>query len=569
VENEGKMAQLKNKTLFFTTSPRTPSKMIPEIKLLVENFSNQEWNKDTQIQFATKLEEADFFEGKTSQTDTAFSARDRITRAPKALGFINLSPRIEITNAGNELITSKYPQEIFLRQLLKFQLPSPYHKETVQVRNIFFVKPYLELMRLIKELDYLTFDEVKIFALQLTDYREYGAIKNKILKFRQNKKEYTGKYKKFMRTTWDNEIANVFAEEINSGNTKTRESTDSSLKNFLKTKRGTLRDYTDAAFRYLRYTGLFSITGKGKISCFDNKMPEVDFILTSIDRSPIYCDDENNYKTYLFDNKLPILYVDNKNNIINIILRTSDDYTRSALMDKSTDELKVLREEIILSKKEAIINTQITLLKEKSFALYSEVVDTYNEILSDDLYDAPLMMEWNTWRAMTMIDSGTIKGNFQVDDIGQPMSTAQGNMPDIECDYGDFTLAVEVTLQSGQRQYEAEGEPVSRHYGRLKKQVGKETFCLFIAPTVNNATLAHFFSLNKTNISYYGGKSNIIPLHLEQFMKLVDNSYNYKSYPNPNDIYSLLQSIISTVEKSIDENDWFEKIRDIVNNWLN
>jgi hypothetical protein len=100
---------------------------------------------------------------------------------------------------------------------------------------------------------------------------------------------------------------------------------------------------------------------------------------------------------------------------------------------------------------------------------------------------------------MTMLDSGSIKGDFNLDDIGQPMSTAQGNIPDIECDYGKFVLSVEVTLQSGQRQYESEGEPVSRHYGQLKKKSGKETFCLFIAPTINKATLAHFFSLNKTN----------------------------------------------------------------------
>lgn len=32
------MARIDNKLLFFTTSPRTPAKMIPEIKLLSEKF---------------------------------------------------------------------------------------------------------------------------------------------------------------------------------------------------------------------------------------------------------------------------------------------------------------------------------------------------------------------------------------------------------------------------------------------------------------------------------------------------------------------------------------------------
>lgn len=45
------MAYLKSKTLFFTTSPRTPLKMIPEIEVLEKYFEGELWNKDTQIEF--------------------------------------------------------------------------------------------------------------------------------------------------------------------------------------------------------------------------------------------------------------------------------------------------------------------------------------------------------------------------------------------------------------------------------------------------------------------------------------------------------------------------------------
>ena len=83
-----------------------------------------------------------------------------------------------------------------------------------------------------------------------------------------------------------------------------------------------------------------------------------------------------------------------------------------------------------------------------------------------------------------MLDGGTIKGNFKVDDSGRPTSTAQGNMPDIECDYGTFALSVEVTLQRGQRQYESEGEPVTRHYAQLQKLKGKNDL-LFIYSTID------------------------------------------------------------------------------------
>jgi hypothetical protein len=46
-----------------------------------------------------------------------------------------------------------------------------------------------------------------------------------------------------------------------------------------------------------------------------------------------------------------------------------------------------------------------------------------------------------------------------------------------------FGLTVEVTLQSGgQRQYETEGEPVTRHLAKFKSETEKPAYCLFIAP---------------------------------------------------------------------------------------
>lgn len=49
------MAPLRSPILFFTTSPRTPLKMIPEIKLLVDNFEGEKWDPNTQTKFAEIL----------------------------------------------------------------------------------------------------------------------------------------------------------------------------------------------------------------------------------------------------------------------------------------------------------------------------------------------------------------------------------------------------------------------------------------------------------------------------------------------------------------------------------
>lgn len=560
------MAYLKNKALFFTTSPRTPVKMIPEIRLLSEHFAGQKWNKQSQVEFIDVLTQSGFFEGNGSSKNKDFSARDRINRAPKALGFVNLSPYIELTDAGKALVYGKRPQEVFLRQLLKFQFPSPYHIETPNIAGTFYIKPYLEIMRLIRDLENLSFDELKIFALMLTDYRKYDTVKQAILDFRVEKERHKGQYKKFIDEKWTVALLQTYSEYINAGNTKTRETTDKSIKKFLATKKNNTRDYADACFRYLRYTGLVSISHSNRsISFYPDKLKEVDFILEQIDRRPVFIDDVDAYKEYLFNAETPTLYVDNIENVIDHLMRISD-YTQRQLSAKSIEELKDMRDAIIAERKEAVINAQVTEIK--SYALYSEIIDTYNEIISDGYYDAPLMLEYNTWRAMTMLDGGNIKGNFKFDDVGQPLSTASGNMPDIECDYDDFVLSVEVTMQQGQRQYESEGEPVARHLGQMKKRTGKEAYCLFIAPTINKASLAHFFALNKIGISYYGGKTKIIPLELDQFMRLVENSYNYHIQPTPHNIRQFLDEVMRQEELSTDENDWHKRIQDCVTQWL-
>jgi hypothetical protein len=544
--------------------------MIPEIRLLHELFEGRKWNSVTQEEFIDSLAQSDFFEGTGSSTDKAFSARDRINRAPKALGFVDLKPHIALTEAGQVLISGKRPQEIFLRQLLKFQLPSPYHIENKTIEGTFYVRPYLEIMRLVRELEYITFDELKIFAVQLTDYRKFDDVKAAILAFRVEKETRKGEYKRFVNEVWTDAVMNIYSDNISEGKTRTRETSDASLKKFVTTKKSNLRDYADACFRYLRYTGLVSIAHRSRtITFFTDKIQEVDYILSTVERKPVFVDDEVAYKAHLFSATQPALYVDIKENIVDTLMRIGE-YTRRELISRTIDDLKDLRDGIVQERKEAVITEQVE--KIKSYSLYSEIMDTYNEIISDDIFDAPLMLEYNTWRAMTMLDGGDIKGNFKFDDVGQPLSTAGGNMPDIECDYGDFVLSVEVTMQSGQRQYETEGESVARHYGQMKSRTGKNAYCLFIAPSINQAALSHFYALNQINIGYYGGKAQIIPLELDQFMRLVDVAYNYQNdqhkRPNPGDVQRFLDSAIEQVANSTNETEWSERIQNCIGQWL-
>lgn len=546
------MAYLKSKTLFFTTSPRTPLKMSPEIQILHNNFEGKKWNTNTQVEFIKKLAEGSDFDGKGSEKDMAFSARDRINRAPKALGFVDLKPCIKLTEAGENFISGKRTEEVLLRQLLKFQLPSPYHKEPEEFKGIFCVKPYLEIFRLIYELGTISFDELMIFGMQLTHYNKFDSIVAEIKTFRRMKLYAKMSYKMFRGKYLKEQVERIYADDINDGNTKTRESRDKSIDKFVTTKSRNLRDYADACFRYLRATGMVEISQRGhSISIMPEKRKEVEFFLSMVDRKPVYIDDEANYKKYLFDGSIPELYSDNRLRLIEQVQEVTG--KRSGLEEQTTNELKDILENAIANKKKKIISKQIKELKE--YKNYADVMDTFDDIKNNVLYDAPLMLEWNTWRAMTMLDGGEIKANLKLDDKGQPMSTAAGNMSDIVCDYRDFGLAVEVTMQSGQKQYETEGEPVSRHLAKLKKETGKDAYCLFIAPKINESCIAYFYALHTMNIAFYGGKSVIVPLELDVFINMVEQSYKAGYVPNPQQVKSIFKYSLEQAKKSADENE--------------
>lgn len=557
------MAKINSKVIFVTTSPRTPAKMIPEIELLHTHFAGQKWNTKTQRAFMELLREENFFNGKGAN-DPAFSARDRINRAPKALGFVILAPTIKLTPAGEELVNSKRKDEIFLRQLLKFQVPSPFHKPTENSAN-FWIKPYLEFFRLIRHFGSLKFDELMIFGLQLVDYRDFDTIIEKINQFRIAKTQNEGNYKRFRANVFDKELREIYKDKISSGDTRTRETNDASIAKFLSTKASNMRDYTDACFRYLRATGLVNISYLGKsISIIREKIQEVDYFLQHTDREPCFINNESQYITYLGNPLIPALLSDNRELLEKKIkaefpqLEISDPLTLQELKNIFADELE--------NRKNKIITEQIVAIKD--YRLFEDISTIFEQILDNSLYDTPLMLEWNTWRAMTMLDGGKIKANLKFDDFGNPMSTAQGNMADIVCDYGDFGLTVEVTMQTGQRQYETEGEPVTRHLAKFKKETKKPAYCLFIAPKINDACKAHFYALHKMNIKYYGGTSTIVPLPLSVFIKMIQDSHNANYVPEPRHVKRFFERSNELANSTTNEIDWYNGITQKALNWL-
>ena len=537
--------------------------MIPEIELLVSNFRCKAWNHSTQVAFMELLKEENFFHGE-GENDPAFSARDRITRAPKSLGFLELKPTIQLTPAGEALLSSKFRDEVFLRQLLKFQLPSPYHKLGSDAA-VFCIRPYLELLRLVRTLGTLKFIELQLFGMQLTDWHNFEEIVKKIEKFRVETVNNSGSHKQFISQYAINEAKAIYADEINKGKLKTRESNDVTINKFLSTKISNMRDYADACFRYLRITGLVNVSHIGKsLSIVPERITDVDYILSNIDRNPIDFDSEKEYIKYLGDATTPNLLTDDKDLLIRKIHTEfpTEKFSETDSTSKLKELLATLREESLK------LNIATQQKEIKDYKQYDDIQSIYEQIKTAKLYDAPLLLEWNTWRAMTMLDGGNITANLNFDNFGKPMSTAAGNMPDIVCDYGDFELSVEVTMSTGQRQYEMEGEPVARHLGKLKTQTGKPTFCLFIAPKISEAAISHFYALHNINIKLYGGKSVIIPLPLEIFQKMLEDSYKATYTPDSKMVRKLFDYSQQLSMTCDDESDWYAKITDAAKDWL-
>lgn len=557
------MARIDSRTLFLTTSPRTPSKMIPEIVLLVEHFAGKKWNKESQCAFMEVLKDENFFNGK-GENDPSFSARDRINRAPKSLGFVKLSPTIDLTPAGEKLITSKRKDEVFLRQMLKFQVPSPYHMPTRKAAK-FCVKPYLEMLRLVRTMGTLKFDELQMFGMQLTDWHDFERIVQKIETFRIEKAKHKGSYRVFKAEYLNNELKQIYGERIEQGETQTRESADASLDKFLRTQSSNMRDYADSCFRYLRATGLVNVSQVGKsLSIVPERTEDVDFLLEKIDRDPLTYKTEAEYCAYLGNPAIPKLLTDNRDKLLEKLHTEFAEQEVSGT--SSTEELKELLGDLRDERRDSNIQKEIETIKE--YKLYDDIQSVFGDISEKKFYDNPIMLEWNTWRAMTMLDGGDIKANLNFDDFGKPLSTAAGNMADIVCDYGDFLVTVEVTMASGQKQFEMEGEPVSRHLGKLKKASGKPCYCLFIAPTINDASISFFYMLHKTNLAMYGGKSTVVPLPLKLFQKMVEDSYKASYLPNPENIKAFFETSNALAQEAEDEIAWYKGMSDKAMNWL-
>jgi hypothetical protein len=560
------MSTFSERFLFFSTNPRSPIKTQLILKTIKKyQLNGLPYNQDLQLEFYKDYTKNTADKGGQSKNPT-LSGRQLLTRAPQALGLLRARSghKLMISKAGEALIDDDLYEDTILHQMLKFQLPSPLHHEKKGYnKGLFNIKPFLELTRLIDKLGYLTYEEFMIYGMTLTDYHKFDATVDAINSYRKRRNAIKGV--KSLREFDKQERLMIFKEKYSDllakGNFKTRESATTTAEAYIKKKLRNCNDYADAIFRLLHESGLIVATGHRTMRISPRRQAEVDYILENVDRDPMpESTSREAFDEYMFDPAIPLLKNDSKNNIIKYLSSLNVSYDPNS----SLTALKKLEHKYIVQGRQHKVDEEVAQLKKRMPDDIDDIVDVFNDIQKNRIQDAPTMMEWNTWRAVTMIDHGNIKGNFVTDDEGHPRHTAAGGQGDIVGNYSNFNIVYEVTMSTGSTQYNMESEPVTRHVGSLQKSSKMPTYGIFIAKKLNKDVI-NFFRVSALAYSNaFNGTACVIPFSLDDFVTFFQGaSRKVLSEAELEEICKYAsEKARETILKQITAEDWYNDVRE-------
>ncbi len=574
----------KTRAWTFPTSPRVPYGVIGDLKIL-KQFEGEIWNKETQLRFAEKLAESDSYKGSISKKDPAHAARDR-TRSPKLLGLIKThlkggkAEKLIFTEMGNEFIKDQHNyKKLFERQVLKVQYPNPVNKSGgYEEMNI---RPVTCLIHILLEIGYLTKTEIKTFCITQTRAENISETILKIIRYREKLSKLRGKeridfkYKMMIKA-----IEEAYKEDIELGNTFTREGNN----NFYRTKINYLNDFGDTCTRMMIATGIF-VFANGFFCISESRLEEAKYYLdtlgTKISEHDIN-DHEYFVMKYMGSSKNPVLIRDDMQLMENSFKNIYDKLLiKDALLEKRFyNALNVIQKETILDELELKMIEQQKEKIEKALTeniessledienQFTEIIDRRSEVINAV---RPVFFEWNTWRSFVVMgDYKRIYPNFEMDVDGYPSNTAAGNKPDLLIEYEEFWLMVEVTLMSGHKQFEAEFEPITRHLGKVQKDLresddNRPIYGIFISPKINETIYPFLRVYSLVDTKIFGGRVSIMPLSLNQFIGLIKNNKSNLNFQNT--LKTLFEGVFDLNDlKNHNEQDWLNKISDMIKN---
>lgn len=575
-----------SRTWYLSCSPRSPEKIGPELTELAKldgvnwREADQDGRKVNQIAFAHFLKQLKTFEGSISASDPAFSARDRLAPMQTyGFAFVDSNGRLRITPAGHWLIAQRDLQALFVKQMLKWQYPAWQHGGNPRTRRLYppanqmDIFPFIETLRICRQLGGLSKTEFAIFLLPVLNRADVPTVVAEISQFRIEREEVHGRKRaEFVAEIHKEHFRQVYAQEIAQGEVNTREIPTYTAEQFLDKKIRNSRDVADAAIRYFRATGLFTLSADFHgLAISSAHRYEVDRILDEMTFRPVeFYEDVDRFYEYMGNPALPVLPWESHVELIGRAITLG--LQRDKLERLSDAELQAVIERRKADQKAHQLRQYLLEIQDTRAA--NEIVATFDRILRRDVVDPALFLEWNVWRVLGSLDDfREVRPNFTLDDDLKPFATAPGKKADIEVEYNDtFLLLVEVTLSSGARQYDTESEPVTRHVGRAqfeekRKARPRMVYGLFIAPTINPSTQNYFY-VHMKHLAHpdFGGYLNIVPLTMQQLVEVFQFCKSLVQFQY-RVIKDLFDQIISLKDSTSNASEWNHQIPNTINAW--
>lgn len=479
---------------------------------------------------------------------------------------------MHISDMGRRLLAGEITfGEMMLDALLKYQYPNPADSGFTAWNT----KPFINTLRLIKRVNELcdqrgekakgiSTREFGIFALSLRKYSDVDRVANAILDYRMD----VGK------------LSDEKAKE---------DFTDSFILGYLAGFNNPIkncREYTDNMVRYLRLTKYIYIRGKYNCTYIDlepRRMTEINAILAhdNGEAKSFTLDEWNSYMGVYGTYKLPF--------------ETESALTKIA--GDIADEIKDLEQELHLQQQGEPVPNTIAALKDyiesqreyrtrlqnlviwqsvhRDYTRIDETIESLRDISRHNTAKLAkkLSIELEKWAnvALNILnDAKLIKPNSPVGDDNEPIYTAPGGVPDIECYYERFNSICEVTMLTSRDQWYNEGQPVMHHLRNFENtNRSLPNYCLFVAPTLHKDTVNTFYFSVK--YEYEGQKQKIIPITISQLILILSTVKSILMRHGEFRHWEIKDLYDSCTDMShvSDSAQWLHNIDSNINKWAN
>lgn len=583
-----------------STTVRNPNRIKDFLSVLLK-MDGKEWNKETQIEYQTRLIQERFYVPtidnlNQNQIDILQNAlysisykeayeilkskqyvdadmRGRTSYKPLekwGLAFI-LKGKISISETGFRLLNGESDiGDVCFKSLLKWQYPNPIDNDFKELDG-YNIKPFVAILHLINEVNNLctkrnlkvkgiSKEELGIFALSLINYKDIKQTAIDLLKFREEyeKLESKGNARKECIIKWCKDYLQDYD--------------NASYKN--------VKDYTDNIIRYFRLTRYLYIRGNGYYIDIEPRRLREILLLLKEDNASALCMDEKEYVEYLSNYNLPYLPWETKEILQNIIkdieadikTKTVEFHNNENVNFKDITKLNIeeLKEYIkYLRNIRTKINNLELKLEYSEQEKIDEAIKNINNIFKSTDKASIALEKWINVALNIINDAKLIKPNYPVGDDNEPTFTAPSNVPDIECYYKDFSSICEVTMLTNRSQWYNEGQPVQRHLRDFEdKQTNDNVYCLFVAPRMHRDTINTFWTANK--YEYEGKKQKIIPFNLGQITVILEYIKEIKLQGKTftNDKLRLLyESVIENINNVSNSDEWIQNMSKYIEDW--